>query len=98
MTSQLTKNEYDSRKACMDEIKLLNTPEFHEIFRIIKKRGVSYSENSNGIHFDMAQITAETYEDIQNFLVLCRQQRLNEKKRTEEMEILRQEAGAPVPT
>jgi hypothetical protein len=90
----MTKSEYDSRKGCMDEIKALTTPEYHEIFRIIKKHGVSYSENSNGIHFDLIHISTETYEDIQKFLVLCRQQRLNEKKRSEEMELLRQETGS----
>jgi hypothetical protein len=93
MTTQLSKPEYDSRKQCMDEIKQLTTPEYHELFRIIKVGGVSFTENSNGVHFDLTQVSPEIYTCIQNFLTLCKEQRLNEKKRSEELENLRQETA-----
>jgi hypothetical protein len=93
MTTQLTKPEYDARKQCMDEIKQLSTPEYHELFRIIKTGGVAFTENSNGVHFDLAQISPEIYSDIQQFLTLCKEQRANEQKRSEEMDLLRQETA-----
>jgi hypothetical protein len=93
MSIQLTKSEYDSRKQCIEDIKQLTKPEYQELFRIIKKHTVSFTENSNGVHFDLTLISAETYEDIQHFLTLCKEQRLNEKKRSQEMESLRQETA-----
>jgi hypothetical protein len=40
-----------------------------------------------------AQISVDIYENIQNFLTLCKEQRLNEQKRSQEMENLRQETA-----
>ena len=41
------------RNYIFDHIKSLVTSEYEEIFRIIRKKKESFSENSNGIFFDL---------------------------------------------
>ena len=43
----------ERKKLFLEELKTLTTDQYYEIFRIIKRNDVEYSENSNGVFFDL---------------------------------------------
>ena len=56
------------RKALFDTIKILDKPEQEEIFRIIRKAKENYTENSNGIFFDLSTISNESFSLIKEYI------------------------------
>jgi hypothetical protein len=85
----LTKEEYEQRKHTLEDFKSLDKEEYEEIFRIIKRNGVPFTENSNGVHFDLCYVNQETMLQIIKFLELCNVQRRNEETRSKELDTLR---------
>ena len=49
-------DNYEKRKQLLEELKLLSKIEQEGIFRILKTTNSSFSENSNGIFFDISNI------------------------------------------
>lgn len=92
MTTPPSKSEYEERKQYLEDLKRLSKDEYTEVFRIIKYHNVEFSENSNGIFFDLNTISAEAFEDLAKFMSLCKTQRTNETVRTNELDALRKEA------
>jgi hypothetical protein len=88
------KIDYETRKQLLEDIKLLSKEEYHEIFRIIKRNNVDYTENSNGVFFDLSGLADEIILELQKFLEYCKEQRNSEKVRTQELESLRNETTA----
>ncbi len=86
--------DYETRKQVLEDIKLLSKEEYHEIFRIIKRNNVDYTENSNGVFFDLGSLADEIILELQKFLEFCKEQRNSEKARTQELESLRNETTA----
>lgn len=84
---------YEVRKQLLDEIKTLSTEEYYELFRILKKYNVDYSENSNGIFFDLASISQEIFEKIKSFMDYSKVQKKSEEDRTNTLYTLRQETN-----
>jgi choline kinase len=78
--------EYEKRKILFENLKMLVTSEYEEIFRILKRNNESYTENSNGIFFDVMTIKNETYTDMQNFMDFCLKTRQNDVDRQKELE------------
>jgi hypothetical protein len=58
----------------------------------LKHHNVEFSENSNGVFFDLNTIPNEVFEDLTKFMTLCKTQRANEHTRKQEMDTLRMEA------
>jgi hypothetical protein len=58
--------DYEQRKQILDDIKNqgLTKEEYEELFRIIKRDNVEYSENSNGIVFDLSLVPDMVIEKI----------------------------------
>ena len=88
------KQRYDERKQFLEDLKGLVQSELEEIFRIIKRADISYTENSNGIFFDMNTVNDEEFMKMKTYIELCKSQRQDENKRAKEMEDLRAEAIA----
>jgi hypothetical protein len=80
---------YEERKKVFELIKLLVKPEQEEIFRIIRKEKENYTENSNGIFFDLSIISDETYSQIKSYLDFCMKTRLDDAERLKELETIR---------
>jgi hypothetical protein len=89
----LTNQEYEERKRCLDELKKLVKSEQEQIFSILKKYRIEYSENSNGIFFDLARVSTEAFEEIQKFLLFCQANRTEFEARDREMENSRLNLG-----
>lgn len=89
--NSITKEEYDSRKELLENIKLLSKPEKEDIFRILKREDEQFSENSNGIFFDLLSIKNTTFIEIINMITLSKQKKQEQDERLKEMEKLREE-------
>jgi len=73
--------DYEIRKEFLEDLKLLNKTEQEEIFRIIKTSNTQYSENSNGIFFDISKILQATFLEMQKFMNFCKSNRKNFESR-----------------
>ena len=87
----LPNNEYELKKQMLEDIKTLSKEEHIELFRIIKKYSIEYSENSNGVFFDLTQCSTEVFNKLLQFMELCKTQRKNEELRSTAMDSLRSE-------
>lgn len=80
---------YDERKKIFEYIKILVQPEQEEIFRIIKKTKENYTENSNGIFFDLTTVSDEAFKQIKEYLDFCLKTRQEDNERLKELENIR---------
>ena len=80
---------YDDRKKVFDNIRLLAKPEQEELFRIIRKTKEQYTENSNGIFFDLSSFSEETFQQIQGYLHFCLKTRQEHEDRLKDLEMIR---------
>lgn len=76
--------DYDIRKQLLEDLKILNKQEQEEIFRIVKLSNTIFSENSNGIFFDISKLNNTVLEQIIVFIKFCKQNRENFTSREEE--------------
>lgn len=83
--------EYEKRKVLFENLKMLVTSEYEEIFRILKRNNESYTENSNGIFFDVMTIKNETFMDMEKFMDFCLKTRQSEQIRQKELDEARGE-------
>jgi len=87
----MSKEEYDSRKELLENMKALSKTEKEDIFRILKRENEQFSENSNGIFFDLTTIKNTTFVEILNMITLSNQKKQEQDERLKEMEKLREE-------
>jgi hypothetical protein len=80
---------YDEKKKIFDYFKLLVKPEQEELFRIIRKTKENYTENSNGIFFDLTTISDECFLQIKEYLNFCLKTRQEDAERLKELETIR---------
>lgn len=82
---------YEKRKLLFENLKMLVKSEYEEIYRILKKHNQPYTENSNGIFFDIMLITEGCFTDMEKYMQFCIENRSNESERLKELAILRAE-------
>ncbi len=87
-----TPNLYEVKRAWLEELKTLSKDEYIEVFHIIRKWGVEYSENSNGIFFDLTQVSDTCFTELTKYMELCKERRANEESRNKELNALREES------
>lgn len=64
----LSNEEYERRKQFLDGIKILTKAEHIEIVRILQKFETEYSENTNGIFFNVCAIPQNVFDALELFL------------------------------
>ena len=89
----LTNEEYEERKRVLGELAKLVKSEQEQIFLILKRYRQEFSENSNGVFFDLSRIPREPFEEIQKFLTFCQTNRNDFEARDKEMESSRLSLG-----
>jgi hypothetical protein len=82
---------YESKKRFSENIKLLVKSEYEEIFRIIKKYKEAYTENSNGIFFDINSLSKEAFTEMNGYMNFCMSNRADDENRMKEMQEIRSE-------
>lgn len=65
---KLPADEYERRRIWLDDIGKFTKSEHIEIIRILNKHTEEYSENNNGIFFNVAGVKQETFDALQLFL------------------------------
>ena len=80
---------YEERKKVFENIKILVTPEQEQIFRIIRKTKENYTENSNGIFFDLSTVSDDTFNQIKEYIAFCLKTRQEDANRLKELETIR---------
>jgi hypothetical protein len=60
--------EYERRRLFLESLKKLHTSEYIDIVRILKQEEVVYSENSNGIFFDVAKLGQKTFDVLDKYM------------------------------
>jgi hypothetical protein len=80
---------YEERKQVFENLKILVKSEQEEIFRILRKTKQNYTENSNGIFFDLSTLSDETFIQIKEYLNFCLKTRQEDAERLKELEIIR---------
>ncbi len=80
---------YEDRKKVFEHIKVLVKPEQEEIFRIIRKTKENYTENSNGIFFDLATVSDDSFNQIKEYIEFCLKTRQEDAERLKELETIR---------
>lgn len=63
----LTPTEYDIRRQFCDAMRSMTRSEYVEIARILRRNGVSMSENRSGLFFDMAKLDAAVFDELVRF-------------------------------
>jgi hypothetical protein len=87
----INKVDYEARKQFLEDLKFLSKEEYEELFRIIKRNNIDYSENSNGVFFDLTSISNDIFSKLVTFLDFCKVQKKSEEVRAQEMDTLRSE-------
>ena len=59
------------KKNILENIRDLNAFEHQEIFKIIKKYNIKYSENNNGVFINMNKLGKRTINEIDKFINFC---------------------------
>jgi hypothetical protein len=60
--------EYSRREKFLNALKQLGEPEYLEILRLLQKKNIHYSENANGVFFDIAALDQETFNSLEQFI------------------------------
>lgn len=76
--------DYDLRKNFLESLKILNKSEKEELFRILTVTKSIYTENSNGIFFDVSKLSKDAFEQMIQFLEFCKKNRQDFLNREEE--------------
>jgi hypothetical protein len=84
MALVLTNEEYDLRKKFLEDLKLLSKTEHQHIFELLKADISDYSENSNGVFFDVSKISQETFLKLQTYMNFCMEVRKEQASRDED--------------
>ena len=59
------------RKVLFDRINSLSSTEHEEILKIVKTYNATYSQNKNGIFFNLSSLSDDAVKDIDNFVNYC---------------------------
>jgi len=65
-------DNYEERKEFCKELTSLSRPELEEVYRILRREGGEFSENSNEIFFDVASLPAHVFDALWKFLQFCK--------------------------
>lgn len=89
--------KYEERKIFFDNINLLVKSEQIQMFRLLKKGGDSFTENSNGVFFDVMAISDDTFFKMDNFMKFVLKTRQEDNDRTKRLEEIRLEGSTDTP-
>lgn len=73
--SILSTEEYEHRREFLDGLKTLTKAECIEVVRILQKHEVTYSENANGIFFNVCLLDATVFDALKHFLAFTQSNR-----------------------
>jgi hypothetical protein len=79
---------YEKRRTIFETLKILVKAEYEEVFRILKRNKEDWTENSNGIFFDMAAIKDQTLDQLSEYMTFCLENRKADERRASQLATL----------
>ena len=79
---------YEKRRTIFETLKILVKAEYEEVFRILKRNKEDWTENSNGIFFDMAAIKDQTLGQLSEYMMFCLENRKADERRASQLATL----------
>ena len=73
----LASEEYERRKVFLDNLKGLTKSEYTEIIRILQKHEAAFSENLNGVFFNVCSLTQDVFNALELFIHFTQSNRKN---------------------
>ena len=89
----LTPEEYERRKKFLDGLKMLTKAENIEIVRILQKHEAVFSENLNGIFFNVVALPQVTFDALELFISFTQSNRRDLADREQYMSTLAHVTG-----
>ncbi len=86
-------SSYDQRKMFHENLKHLVKSEHEQIFRILRKYDETFTENSNGIFFDVILVKEDAFIEMKKFMDFCLENRRQETARITELASLSTEVN-----
>ena len=80
----LSNEEYDERKLFLEDMRRLVKSEQEALFRILRKEKADFSENSNGIFFDISKLTKDTFSKLKDYMIFVKKNRSDLENREEQ--------------
>jgi hypothetical protein len=90
----LSPTEYERRRQFLEGIKGLTKAEHIEIVRILQKHKTQYSENNNGVFFNVTLLEQEVFDALELFLKFTQSNRRDLADRELFMSTLVKTAGS----
>jgi len=84
MSATLTNEEYDQRKHFLEDLKLLSKTEHAKLFEILRSQNAEYSENSNGVFFDISKVSSQVFQEMNEYMEYCSRVRKEQADRDED--------------
>jgi hypothetical protein len=78
-------DDYEQRKEFCKDLSSLSRSEMEEMYRILRREGGEYSENSNGIFFDVAALPASVFQALWKFMEFCKSNAKDLEERSKQM-------------
>jgi hypothetical protein len=91
----LTPEEYERRKLFLDQLKGLTKSEYIEIVRLLQKHEASFSENLNGVFFNVCVLTQPVFDALELFIQFTQSNRKNLADRDSFLSTLTTEVPKP---
>jgi hypothetical protein len=67
-SNRLSDDEYDRRKKFLEDLKGLTNSEYIEIARILQRYKFAYSENLNGIFFNIVVLPQDLFDELEKYI------------------------------
>ena len=80
----LTAEEYEERKQFLEELKNLVKSEQEAVYQILRTGKADFSENSNGIFFDVSKVARPIFQKIRDYMLFCKKNRIDFNAREED--------------
>jgi hypothetical protein len=75
MNTIMESKEYERREKFLVALKQLSNAEYLEILRLLQKKNVHYSENTNGVFFDIVALDQEIFDSLEKFIDFVKKNR-----------------------
>ena len=75
MNTIMEPKEYERREKFLVALKQLSNAEYLEILRLLQKKNVHYSENTNGVFFDIVALDQEIFDSLEKFIDFVKKNR-----------------------
>jgi len=69
--NSLSNEDYEKRRKFLDDLKTLSKTEWLKVFEILKKNNVEYTQNSNGVFFDLVKVSNDIFTELSTYMEFC---------------------------